>query len=82
MPEQFDAGNNAILAKREAAYPVITSGAESSPTLVTLDDSRVLRMIRAIQHCFFKTSTVWHSDYGLFCLFLFEAPFCLGVCFG
>jgi len=50
MPEQLDAGNDAILAKRKAANPVVTSGTQPSPTLVTLDNSRVLRMISAIQH--------------------------------
>jgi hypothetical protein len=50
MPEQLYAGNNAILAKRETANPVITSGTEPSSTLVTLDDARVLRMISAVQH--------------------------------
>lgn len=50
MPEQLDAGNDAILAKREAANPVVTSGTQPPATLVTLDNSRVLRMISAIQH--------------------------------
>jgi hypothetical protein len=50
MPEQLHAGNDAILAKRETANPVITSGTQPSSTLVTLDNAWILRMISAIQH--------------------------------
>jgi hypothetical protein len=57
MPEQLDAGDDTILAKGEATDAVVTSGTQAPPTLVTLDNARVLWMISAIQHFYSRPTT-------------------------
>ena len=54
MTQQLDAGHNAVLAKGETANSVVASGTESSGTLVTLNNSRILWMVSAIQHRWFQ----------------------------
>jgi hypothetical protein len=50
LPQQFDPGDYAILAKGKATNAMIACGTEPARTLITLDDRRILGMIGAIKH--------------------------------
>ncbi|HBB90022.1 MAG TPA: hypothetical protein DC047_20655 [Blastocatellia bacterium] len=58
LPQQFDPGDYAILAKGKATNAVIACGTQPPRTLVTLDDGWILRMIGAIKHLFLKACFV------------------------
>jgi len=48
MTQHFDAGDDAVLAKRKPAYAVVTGGAQRSCALAALYGGRVFCVISAV----------------------------------
>ena len=79
MPQQFHAGDNAVLAKRKSANAMITASTQPPRTLVALDDRWILGVICAIQHLLLSVSL---DRYALLRRCSLLAPFCFAGCFG
>jgi len=50
MPEQLNAGDDAVLAEGETFDAMITSRTQPARTLVALNHRRVFRMVAAVHH--------------------------------
>jgi hypothetical protein len=50
MPQQFNSGDDAVLAERKSAHAMIAGRTQPARTLITLNNGWILSMVGAVHH--------------------------------